>query len=546
MDKIASLAVAGWLAVAIGPAVIPARAQQPKFDVADVNVSKTPRWFVGNYVQNNAGRLRDGRYILRDANMLNLIGEAYSVTEDQIAGGPTWMRLDIYDVIARAPGGATPAAAKLMLRGLLAERFGLVARQDTHPVPRFVLGVGKGGSKLKPAAATTDSGCRQGMAGTPPGPGLAITPALLPNVKVTCRNVTITDFVENLRPMAGGPINTYLTRDVIDSTGLTGKWDFELEFTPIGIVGDKGRDGITLYDAVSKQPGLTLELKDVPLPALVVESVNRKPTPNSPNAANELGGTDARFEVASIKPVNPGERILPRAAGSEMRFVGTLRSLITQAYMITPDSANDEIVNLPKSADSLVWDITAKLPGSGEGAPMSGGARPLPPLRSVVMEMLRSLLAERFELKTHTENREATVYAMILPAKPKMTPGNPAERSECHVDPTAVKPFPNMGTMVTCRNFMMSDFAEDLNQATGFFDHPIVDATGSKSGWNFSIGWSANRPPLPTTNQTADAAEPTGLTSYEAVERLTGLKLVKQRRSIPLIVVDHAADKPIE
>jgi uncharacterized protein (TIGR03435 family) len=94
---------------------------------------------------------------------------------------------------------------------------------------------------------------------------------------------------------------------------------------------------------------------------------------------------------------------------------------------------------------------------------------------------------------------------------------------------------------------MMTDFAEDLNQATGFFDHPIVDATGSKNGWNFSIGWSG-APPRSSANQgaTGEAVEPTGLTSYEAVERLTGLKLVKQRRSIPVIVVDHVDEKPIE
>jgi uncharacterized protein (TIGR03435 family) len=229
-----------------------------------------------------------------------------------------------------------------------------------------------------------------------------------------------------------------------------------------------------------------------------------------------------------------------------MRFVGTLRSLITQAFMITPDSASDVIVDLPKSADSQIWDITAKLPGAGEGAPTAGGARPLPPLRSVVMEMLRGLLADQFELKTHRENREATVYAMTLPGKPRMTPGDAAERSACHVDPTAVKPFPNMGTMVTCRNYMMTDFAEDLNQATGFFDHPIVDATGSKNGWNFSIGWSSASPRGGGQGGAGEPAEPTGLTSYEAVERLTGLKLVKQKRSIPVIVVDHVDEKPLE
>ena len=62
------------------------------------------------------------------------------------------------------------------------------------------------------------------------------------------------------------------------------------------------------------------------------ESVNRNPTPNRPNVAKELGPTEARFEVASIKPVNPGERMMPRAGGSEMRFVGTLRSLITGVH----------------------------------------------------------------------------------------------------------------------------------------------------------------------------------------------------------------------
>ena len=158
-----------------------------------------------------------------------------------VAGGPSWLKLDIYDVIAKVPEGTTPATAKLMLQALLAERFALVARRDTRPMPRFVLSVGKGGSKLKPAAASP--GLRlpatngwHGQAGR----GGPVTPASLPNLKVACHNLTTKQITENLRQMAGGPINTYLTREVVDSTGLEGKWDFELEFTPIGIIGDKG------------------------------------------------------------------------------------------------------------------------------------------------------------------------------------------------------------------------------------------------------------------------------------------------------------------
>jgi hypothetical protein len=306
-----------------------------------------------------------------------------------------------------------------MLQSLLADRFGLVARRDTRPLPRFVLSVSAGGSKLKPAAASPDSGCRLQMAGMEGGRGGPITPASLPNLKVACHNLTTTQIIENLRQMAGGPVNTYLPREVFDSTGLQGQWDFELEFTPIGIVGDKGRDGITLYDAVSKQLGLTLELKDVPVQALAIERVNRNPSANAPAVKTDLALTTARFEVASIKPLKPGERIMGNVGGSELRLVGNLRSLIVQAFMLYPNAANDTILGLPKPADDQVWIITAKLPSAGEGAPIGGGARPQPPLRSVVMEMLRGLLADQFELKTHTENREVTVYAMTLPVSRK-------------------------------------------------------------------------------------------------------------------------------
>jgi uncharacterized protein (TIGR03435 family) len=347
--------------------------------------------------------------------------------------------------------------------------------------------------------------------------------------------------------MAGGPINTYLPREVLDSTGLDGKFDFELEFTPIGLIGDKGPDGITLYEAVSKQLGLTLELKDVPVPAFVIESVNRNPTLNAPAVKTDLGLTTARFEVASIKPMNPNEPMMGNVGGSELRFAGNLRALIVQAFMIYPNAADDVILGLPKSAESQVWVIRAKLPSTGEGAPTGGGARPQPPQRSVAMEMLRGLLADQFELKTHTENREVTVYAMTVSGKHKMTQADGTERSDCPVDPTAVKPFPNMGTMVSCRNMTMAEFAMNLNQVTGFFDHPIVDATGLKGGWNFKLGFSrTNQGARPPNASPGEAADPTGFTAYEAVERMMGVKLVKQKGSIPVIVVDHVLEKPIE
>lgn len=92
------------------------------------------------------------------------------------------------------------------------------------------------------------------------------------------------------------------------------------------------------------------------------------------------------------------------------------------------------------------------------------------------MEMLRGLLADEFELKAHTENREVTVYVItVAGAKPKMTQADGSARMSCKPDPAAIKPVPGLGRMVNCRNLTMEEFAENLEQATGFFDHPIVD-----------------------------------------------------------------------
>ncbi len=75
-----------------------------------------------------------------------------AISEDSISGGPGWVGLDVFDIVAKAPEGTTAAAANLMLRDLLADRFGLVIRQGTRPLPRYVLTVAKGGSKLKTAS----------------------------------------------------------------------------------------------------------------------------------------------------------------------------------------------------------------------------------------------------------------------------------------------------------------------------------------------------------------------------------------------------------
>jgi uncharacterized protein (TIGR03435 family) len=172
--------------------------------------------------------------------------------------------------------------------------------------------------------------------------------------------------------------------------------------------------------------------------------------------------------------------------------------------------------------------------------------------------MLYGLLLDRFELKTHTENREVTVYALTVAAgKPKVTQAVESERSNCGPDANAPQPVPNLGPMMGCKNTSMAELAQNLSRwASAYIDHPIVDATGLEGGWDFFIGWTPRKlldkaqpgnQTAPSSPESAMASDPGGgLSVFQALEKELGLKLVKQTRSIPVTVVDHVDEKPIE
>lgn len=518
-----------------------AMGQQPKFELADVHSSKTAR----GAAQNFGGVLRAGKYVNRDVTMLGLIEAAYKVKEDAIAGGPGWMASDLFDIIAKVPEGTKMAEANQMLQSLLADRFKLVVKQETHPVPRYVLTVGKGGSKLKPASGS-GQGCQPVQQ---PAGGRGSDSGFMQNIVVECRNVPAAEIAVNLHQMGG---LGYFDHDLTDETKLSGSFDFKLEWTaPVALVA-KGADGISFFDAVDRQLGLKLELKDVPLPALVIERVNRKPTANEPRVEKELALEPAKFEEASIKPAAPDNQMtgLSYQGGSTMRAGGTLRNLITMSLQVSPAFGKDIVVGLPKSADETRWEINAKLPATGEGAPNVVNGRPLPPPLSIGLEMLNHLLIDRFGLKTHREKREITVYVLTAgKGKPKMTAAKDTDRTDCKPAPNATPPMPGI-LMTGCTNTSMGELAENMQRmAPAYIDHPVVDETGIEGGWNFFIGWTplSMLHQLDKSNQPAGtAADPSGLSFFEAVERELGLKLVKQTRMYPVIVVDHIEEKPVE
>src|SRR6202030_4724303 len=96
------------------------------FNICDVHVSaKSPNQFVRN------GPVRGGRYEVKAATMVDLVRIAYGFDPDKVLGGPNWLEMDRFDVIAKVPPDSTPETRKQMLQTLLEAGFKQVVRKET-------------------------------------------------------------------------------------------------------------------------------------------------------------------------------------------------------------------------------------------------------------------------------------------------------------------------------------------------------------------------------------------------------------------------------
>lgn len=515
------------------------QAAPPAFELADVHVSAKSRQ---NFMR---GGVRAGRYEVLNATMLDLIATAYDLDRDRVLGGPSWLETDRFDVIGKMPAGTLPETTRPMLQALLAERFNLVIRSETRPIPAYVLSPGKGKHKMKESAVSTQStGCEPRP--LPPEPGS------LPQILVECRGMTMEALARTLRPLAGA----YVNGPVVDQTGLKGSWDFDLRWNVRGLLGEAAQ-GFSLFEAIDRQLGLRLESQRIPLPVLIVESVNEKPTANPPGVTTALPPPPpAEFEVADIKPASPdvnggGPPLLP---GGRVNIHGMpLKAMITLAWQIN----NDEMLaGLPKWTESARFDIVAKATVNGRG---TGPEIDMDDLT----HMLQTLIVERFKMKTHYEDRPVTAYTLVS-VKPKLKPADPQNRTGCKdgVAPDAKDPReanPILSRLFTCRNMTMAQFADRLQSlAPAYLRTPVVDGTGLEGAWDFTISFSpfgAAQPgrgggggrgggPAPAAaaapQNAGEASDPNGaLTIFEALNRQLGLKLEMQKRPMPVLVIDR-------
>jgi uncharacterized protein (TIGR03435 family) len=233
------------------------------FEVATVRPSKPD-------VPGKLFTFKGRQFMTINTSVADLMSFAYGVHARQITAGPEWIGSDKYDVTGQPEAQGQPNERQLraLVRSLLADRFKLEIQQGTKELPVYALTVVPGGSKLS-RNDTNPNGLPSLFF-----KGLGVLPAL---------NASMADFVGVMQAAV-------LDRPVVDRTGLSGRFDFTLRWTPddsqfrgLGVrvpaPADDPNAPPGLFTAIQEQLGLRLESTNAPVEVLVISRVER-PTDN--------------------------------------------------------------------------------------------------------------------------------------------------------------------------------------------------------------------------------------------------------------------------
>ena len=230
-----------------------------------------------------------GRFVARNITLLRFINIAYKIKMDHIVGAPTWLGKDGYDITATVQdmsGDNFP----LILQTLLEDRFHLKVHPETREGPVYELTVAKGGVKMQPTKEGTCVPFDLSRNRPTPVPGqirCGMWQISQPGVRQGI-GITLVDGPGVPFQSLTGWLPGVVDRPVLDRTGLTGRFDITLKWTPDEIAaahtvapGDSAPSaapedlGPCIFTAVREQLGLELKSTKGPVPILVVDSVER-------------------------------------------------------------------------------------------------------------------------------------------------------------------------------------------------------------------------------------------------------------------------------
>jgi uncharacterized protein (TIGR03435 family) len=499
-----------------------------------------------------------GRVDIRNATLVNLIDYANGIEDDDgredasIVGGPSWLDFDRFDVAAIIPSlqpaiqdtgqpnfgmyaPGTNGTIRPVVERILEERFHLKYHHEDRPLPGYVVTVAKDGPRLAEAKAPTEpGGCQAAREKNDPG-----------RVTTTCTSETIGQFLT----LIGGTFR----HPLLDRTGLTKPYDFTLRFTSEQL--STRQDSINSYiEEMNKQLGIVITLGDVPQPALVVDHVDRTPTPNPPETAKLVPATpELESEVASIRVADAKEpQAQFRPSGSQIAFSNySLEQLVVEAWQL-PSGAM--LGDVPAWLDRVHYTILAKLPPEVDGRTLVIHQDPLD-------SMLRKLLTDRFHIQSHWGEQKADGY-VLLAGTPRMKKADPTSRTYCKYGPAEGEkdvrrvdsPF---NGMFHCQNVTMAQFADLLAAVGGRADirNHVVDKTGLTDGYDFSLSYTTGSRLLVQEAAAQAAARQAGeatagpvegLGIEDAVRKELGVRLEKQPLPLPFLILDHVDQTPTE
>jgi len=232
-----------------------------------------------------------GRINCEYVTLKMLLMRAYHVKNQEIFG-PNWLDSEHFNIVAKAPPGATKDQVAAMFQNLLAERFQVALHHETRQLTGYSLEISKGGLKMKEAAppAATNDDAPTG----PPPVGKDGFPILRPSVlaagpiilfrqgraRLQASNATLSALAESL--------SNYLDRVINDETGLGGKYGMTLNWTPApneqggrqDISPPSDEPEVNLFVALEQQLGLRLVSKKIPRDTLVIDRAAKAPAEN--------------------------------------------------------------------------------------------------------------------------------------------------------------------------------------------------------------------------------------------------------------------------
>lgn len=236
--------------------------------------------------------LDPGHFSCQNCTLMMLVTDAFNVRASQVSG-PAWMTAERFDITAKIPLGSTEEQVLVMEQNLLAERFKMTFHREQKEMSVYELVVGKGGPKFKEASKdaavkSNDEILPKDKNDLPVGYERTIHGYRMlmksGQVKIHADGESMQELASSLWSVAGRP--------VLDRTGLTGEYEFDLTFaaeipgtrpaSPPSSVASapEGDAGPSLFSAVQEQLGLRLESKKGPVDSIVIDHLEKAPTEN--------------------------------------------------------------------------------------------------------------------------------------------------------------------------------------------------------------------------------------------------------------------------